>query len=138
LNRPQIERIRGILEELKASIPAARTVFCLNLSSSLIIDEIGLDGLGRDAAGELVSLVVTMLTAAKKLSFEIIEDPWTCATFIGSQSYLLIGMIGEIAILGVLVESSEGTIADLSTAQLEMFLDYRKELAELLRLLSTG
>ena len=138
MDRPQIARIRGILEELKANIPATRTVFCLHLSSSLIIDEIGLDGLGRDAAGELVSLVVTMLTAAKKLSSEIIGDPWTCATFIGSQSYLLIGMIGEIAILGVLVESSEGAMTDLSTKQLGMFSDYRKELAKLLRLLSAG
>lgn len=138
MTQPQIMRIRGILEELKASIPDTRTVFCLNLSSSLIIDEIGLDGLGRDAAGELVSLVVTMLTAAKKLSFEIMEDPWTCATFIGSQSYLLLGIIDEIAILGLLVESSEGTMADLSTTQLGMFLDYRKELAELLRLISAA
>jgi hypothetical protein len=47
-------------------------------------------------------------------------------------------MIDEIAILGLLVESSEGSMTELSTAQLEMFSGYRKELAELLNLLSAG
>ncbi|MHA2233647.1 MAG: hypothetical protein ACXAB4_14285 [Candidatus Hodarchaeales archaeon] len=135
MDETQIHRIRGILEELQETISDTRAVFCLD-KAGLIIDEIGLDGLGRDSARELVNMVVTMFGKAKKLSLDILDDSWGYAGFIGDRSYLLLGLVGEYAILGLLVDRSEGKTINLTREYLETFSKYSKELAQLLKMLS--
>ncbi|MFX0113803.1 MAG: hypothetical protein ACFFB3_04590 [Candidatus Hodarchaeota archaeon] len=134
MNETSIGRINSILEELKEIIPDTRAIFCIN-REGLVISEIGLDGLGRDAAGELLSLVVHMLGKAKGISFEMLGDPWIYAGFIGSQSYLLLGLVGDYAILGLLVDSPEDSQINLTMEYLDAFLKYCRELAGLLEFL---
>ena len=130
-----LAQIRIILEEAKKTIPETRTIFCLD-NDGLIIDEIGLGGLGRDAARELVSLLVSVLGRARKLSIEILGDPWVLLGFIGSRSFLLLGSVGEQAILGLLVEASEGSTIKLPTHIYSIFSDYCERLATELQTLS--